>query len=152
MRLRGTWICAAIFTALSVLGQCAGLPISVFLVRHAEKAATPADNPGLNEVGQLRAKALDTMLADAGVTGIYASEFARAQLTVKPLADRLHLEIHHSIPAKKTQDLAQAILKGKDRVVLVAGHSNTVPEIIRALGGGNVPVIQAAWEYDQNLW
>ena len=111
----------------------------------------PADDPGLSDAGKLRAKSLAALLGDAGISAIYTSEVARTQLTVKPLADRLHLEVNRQFPAAKQQELAQAILRRLDRAVLVAGHSNTVPELIRALGGSSVPPIQDAWEFD-NLY
>jgi phosphohistidine phosphatase SixA len=141
----------AIVAGFSVSAWCAQFPLTVVLVRHAEKATTPPDDPGLSDRGKRRAKALDAMLASAAVTAVYASEAARTQLTVKPLADRLHLEINHTFAAAQPQELAQAILKGKDRVALVVGHSNRVPQIIQALGGGPVPVIEDAWEFD-NLY
>lgn len=141
----------ALVAMLSVSAWCAPFPLTVILVRHAEKAATPPDDPVLSDLGNRRAKTLDAMLASVAITAVYASEAARTQLTVKPLADRLHLEINHKFPAAQPQALAQAILRGKDRVALVAGHSNRVPQIIQALGGGPVPAIEDAWEFD-NLY
>jgi len=65
----------------------------------------------------------------------------------KPLADRLGLPIN-IIDAKKTQDLVNSIrTTNRGQTVFVAGHSNSVPEIITALGGGNVPEIPDG-EYD----
>jgi phosphohistidine phosphatase SixA len=93
---------------------------------------------------------LSDIFADVGVTAIYVSEWLRANLTVKPLADRLHLRIN-KIDAGKTEQLVTSILDGADRVVVVAGHSNTVPQIILALGGGTVPDIEERWEFD-NLY
>ena len=91
------------------------------------------------------------MFDDAGISAIYSSEFARIQLTVKPLADRLHLEVNRRLPAPKQQESAQEILSRPDRAVLAAGHSNSVPELILALVGGTVPPIQDGWEFD-NLY
>jgi phosphohistidine phosphatase SixA len=145
------WLFIAFLAAISLRATYAQFPLTVFVVRHAEKAATPVDDPRLSDAGSLRAQSLALALKDTGVTAIYASEAARTQLTVKPLADRLKLEINRQFPAAKQRELAQAILKRQDRVVLVAGHSNTVPELIQALGGGVVPPIQDAWEFD-NLY
>ena len=47
--------------------------------------STPAD-PLLSSAGEARAARLATMLAEAGVKAIYASEFRRTQDTGKPLA------------------------------------------------------------------
>jgi phosphohistidine phosphatase SixA len=150
MRSRGISIFVAAFAGFSVCAWCAQFPLTVIVVRHAEKSSAPPGDPELSAAGKMRARTLDAMLADAGFTAVYASEAARTQLTVKPLADRQHLDIN-KFPADRPQELAQAILNGKDRVVLVAGHSNRVPQIIQALGGGGVPAIEDAWEFD-NLY
>jgi 2,3-bisphosphoglycerate-dependent phosphoglycerate mutase len=139
------------FLAAFSIAWGASFPITIILVRHAEKADAPANDPVLSEAGQARAKALEATLADAGIRAIYTSEAVRTQLTVKPLADRLRLQVNRSFKAAQTAELAKAIANGPDRVVLVAGHSNTVPGIIAALGGGTVPEIQEPWEYD-NLY
>jgi broad specificity phosphatase PhoE len=118
---------------------------TVILARHAEKAAAPADNPPLTAEGRQRAEALARMLSTSGVTSIYITEYLRTQQTAEPLASLLHLTPQH-IDARKTPDLVAAIRAQKDGVVLVVGHSNTVPEIIAALGGPAVQIEDG--EYD----
>ena len=97
-------------------------------MRHAEKAAAPPDDPVLSDSETPRASARRRARKRA-VTALYASEAARTQLTLKPIADRLHLNINHTFTAAQPKELAQAILKGKDRVVVVASHSNRLPQI-----------------------
>jgi broad specificity phosphatase PhoE len=117
----------------------------IVFVRHAERAdggagagamtsPAPAD-PLLSAAGQARAARLAGMLTDAGIKGIYATEFHRTQDTGKPLAAKLGIPVQ-SIPANDTAALVAAIRKdhAKD-VVLVIGHSNTVPVLIKAFGG-----------------
>ena len=118
---------------------------TVILVRHAEKAAAPADDPPLTAEGRQRAEALARTLSASGVTAIYVTEYLRTQQTGEPLALLLHLTPQR-IEAKKTPDLAGAIRGHKDGVVLVVGHSNTLPEIIAALGGPEVKIGDG--EYD----
>lgn len=145
---------AVLVLSLELLTPAAGasFPITVFLARHAEKASLPADDPVLSPAGLERAAKLASLLRDSGITAIYTSEKARTQLTAKPLADLLHVNIDQSYKAASSaQALANAILRGQARKVLVVGHSNTVPEIIKALGGGEVPRIEDAWEFD-NLY
>lgn len=136
-----------------------GATTTVLLVRHAEKAmegdpelvgAPPADPP-LNAAGRERARALARTLGEAGVTAIYASEFARTRQTVEPLAEALGLEITtHS--AADTSGLVERLRAGHSGgVVVIAGHSNTVPAIIEALGAGAIEPIEEGWEYD-NLY
>lgn len=127
----------------------------IIFVRHAERAdggaganamtSAPAD-PLLSAAGEARAARLAGMLADSGIKAIFATEFRRVQDTGKPLATKLGLTVQ-LIPARDTAALV-AKLKGshaKD-IVLVIGHSNTLPAAIRALGGPEVTIREN--EYD----
>ena len=120
----------------------------VLLVRHAERAdagagaamaGAPVDPP-LSAAGQVRAQRLATMLADAGITAIYATEFKRTQDTAKPVAAALGIAVQ-TMAARDTDALV-ATLKGAKAtdVVLVVGHSNTVPAVIKALGGPDISI------------
>lgn len=121
---------------------------TVVLVRHAEKSATPPDNPALSPEGQKRAQALARLLAGASIKALYATEFARTQQTVQPLASELGLGVTQ-IKANDADALVTDILSNhRGETVLVAGHSNTVPVIIEKLRGANVPQI-ADTEYDR---
>lgn len=119
---------------------------TVLLVRHAEKAALPADDPPLSDLGQQRVEALGRMVADAGITRIFASDKRRTQQTVAPLADRLGLAVE-VVAAKDAAGLAAAIRSRPGGVVLVAGHSNTLGPIAGALGAPEPPEISEA-DYD----
>jgi broad specificity phosphatase PhoE len=132
---------------------------TVFLVRHAEKAEEgdpsfdpqrPADPP-LSAAGQARAEALARTLEEAGVTAIFASEFARTGQTVAPLAARVGIEVSVH-PARDVAGLVDLIATAhRGGVIVIAGHSNTVPALVEALGGGAVAPIEEGWEYD-NLY
>jgi len=107
----------------------------VFLVRHAEKGSEGKDPP-LTEAGTARAKCLAHMLADAGVTHLFATEYQRTQLTVAPLAAALGLEVVVLPPADGDALVEHLDGLPPNSVAVVAGHSNTVPAIAAALGGG----------------
>jgi phosphohistidine phosphatase SixA len=127
-------------------------PIILILVRHAEKKIVPPENkdPDLGPAGVARAEELVRMFSDAGVTAIYATQYKRTQQTVKPLADKLRLPVTH-VEAKQTSELVKQIrARGAGQVVFIAGHNNTVPEIIAAMGGPQLPIIPET-EYD-NLY
>ena len=47
-------------------GNLAAQSTTVIIVRHAEKAAAPADDPPLTAAGETRAKALWDVVKDAG--------------------------------------------------------------------------------------
>jgi broad specificity phosphatase PhoE len=121
---------------------------TVILVRHAEKNIEPNNpDPDLSPAGQARAQELVRVLGAAGINTIYGTQYKRTQQTAKPLADNLHLSININ-DAKETQDLVNSIrTTNRGQTILVVGHSNTVPEIITALGGDPVPEI-ADSDYD----
>jgi broad specificity phosphatase PhoE len=122
---------------------------TVLAVRHADIDLPPADNdPPLNPAGHRRAHALARLVGPAGITTILTSEFTRTQQTVDPLAHQLGLPPHVG-PSPSV--LAEHIRAGElGDVVLVAGHSNTIPEIITTLGAAAPPPITEA-EFD-NLY
>jgi len=122
-------------------------------VRHAERAASatpptppaPApgtkaqphgmmmpDDPPLSPAGEQRAARLATMLARSGITAIYTSEFKRTRQTAAPLADKLKIKPVMAAAADPAP-LVEQIRKAQ-APVLVVGHANTVPDLIKALG------------------
>lgn len=120
---------------------------TVILVRHAERAGGTDPSVGISEAGRCRAESLARMLADARVTAIYATEVKRTQQTAEPLAKKFGIQAN-VVPAKNTDQLVAQLRSSSNGTAVVVGHSNTVPEIIRLLGGGTVPPI-ADTEYDR---
>lgn len=125
---------------------------TIIFVRHADKAAVPADDPGLSPAGQRRVAELTRQLVDAdvvaGIDAIYATPFRRTQDTVRPLADALNLEINNYDPGDTEAILEHILKKHKGKIILVVGHSDTVPVLIANLGASKkVPPI-AEDEYD----
>ncbi len=127
-----------LFAAVMFAATAAAQP-TILLVRHAERADTAQGqkpskgaDPELSAAGRRRAESLASMLKDAGVTAIFATEFKRTQQTAAPLAKALSLTVK-TIPSDKQAELLK-LLKAATGNVLVVGHSNTIPEIIKALG------------------
>ncbi len=116
----------------------------VVLVRHAEPA-TGGDNPGLSAAGRRRAATLAKMLAGASITAIFTSELRRTKETAAPLARLLSKRPVEIADAPAT---AASQVKAAGKRVLVVGHTNTVPQIIEALGGPANVVIKAK-EFDR---
>ncbi|QDU83488.1 Histidine phosphatase superfamily (branch 1) [Planctomycetes bacterium Pla163] len=108
-------------------------PVVVFLVRHAEKGDDDARDPGLSEAGSARAAELAGMLAGAGVTHLFASEYRRTQATLAPLAEVSGVEVE-VVGARNAEALVARILElEQGSVAVVAGHSNTTPGLAAAL-------------------
>jgi phosphohistidine phosphatase SixA len=125
---------------------------TVYLVRHAEKAASPAADPPLLEAGTKRAEELARKLGKSGIKTIYISQYQRTKLTAEPLARQLGIsstEIPVRMSATSPRELSpQYLTEMAERIssgggnVLVVGHNNTVPAIIKALGGDiSMPLI-----------
>jgi broad specificity phosphatase PhoE len=137
------------FIALLLLSGLFISPVAaqstIFIVRHAEKAASGGDNPDLSEAGRARAETLASMLKDAGVSAIYVTEFKRTQQTAAPLAKMLHLD-PTIVPSKDTTALI-AKLRASSGNALVVGHGNTIPDLIKGFGI-TTPINIADNDYD----
>ena len=125
---------------------------TVFLVRHAEKAKEPKDDPPLNEAGVARAQELARVVGQSGIGVIYVSQFRRTKETAAPAAAALGLtpvvvpmEPKKSDPGGVAREsisaLVDSIRSHPGRTALVVGHSNTLPQVMLALGGVDVPAI-----------
>ena len=125
---------------------------TVILVRHAEKAAEPKDDPPLSPAGEARAAALVEVLRTAGITGIYSTQWKRTQQTAAPIAAKLGVAVttFDVTPGERSYGelyAAELLAKNRGKVILVVGHSNTVPAILKGLGVADAPAIQDP-EYD----
>ena len=108
---------------------------TVILVRHAEKMPEPADDPGLSGQGAYRSKALAGWLRESGIEHIYVSNYLRTKETAIPVAETTGAPVHEW-PAGDVKGLVDVLQSDhRGQTVLVIGHSNTVPEIVRGLGG-----------------
>lgn len=153
----------AVAAFLVVLGSVAVLPAGtdgrqsdpggqlVFLIRHAERAdagmasaKTPGADPELSEAGKARAKALVGVLKDAQITSIFVTQYKRTRDTGQPLADAIGIP---TVTIDATDGRLIQTIKAATGNVLVVGHSNTVPEVIKALGVAD-PMTIAEEEFD----
>ena len=125
---------------------------TVIFVRHAEKAAQPADDPGLSPAGQRRVAELTRQLKDAdviaGIDAVYSTPYRRTEETARPIAEALGLPIN-SYDAGDTEAIMEYIVREhKGKIILVVGHSNTLPVLMAGMGASKrVPPI-AENEYD----
>jgi broad specificity phosphatase PhoE len=150
------------FLALAVLAGCATAPprtvalgdpagtTTVIVVRHAEKAAAPAADPPLTPAGVARAEALVGAVRGMPVTAVVSTDFARTRATAAPLAARLGLTteiVDARLPDHARRAAEGVLARHRGETVVVVGHSNTVPDIVAALGAAKpAPICDA--EYD----
>ncbi len=125
-------------TVLSMITVGSAMAQTVILVRHAEKADASSD-PVLSEAGQRRAVDLAVALSDADLTHVFTSPLQRTVLTARLTAEAhainpevISFEGGTEAHILRIADRIRAL--PDDAVVLVVGHSNTVPLIARALG------------------
>ncbi|HXU32858.1 MAG TPA: phosphoglycerate mutase family protein [Thermoanaerobaculia bacterium] len=128
---------------------------TIVVVRHGEKATDDPRDPSLSPAGQERAQALANALDGAGLSAVYVTEFKRTRLTAEPTAQHFGLTIQTKPrtdmqPEAYAADLVPKVLKKHlGKVVLIVGHSDTVPAIVKALTGKTVPPIDEATEFDR---
>jgi broad specificity phosphatase PhoE len=122
---------------------------AVLIVRHAEKISDTDER--LSDDGLSRAARLAALLKDADVSAIYSTDTPRTRGTAQPLAEarKLPIQIYDASGEDGGASALVARLRERhaDGVVLVVGHSNTVPSLLRALGCPETITIAPA-EYD----
>jgi phosphohistidine phosphatase SixA len=105
---------------------------AIYVVRHAERADQSADS-ALSTEGIGRSYRLRDMLRDAGITSIFTTELRRTIDTAAPLAAAIKVTPHQEPAADAPALAAKVVASGARARVLVVGHSNTVPALLRAL-------------------
>lgn len=126
---------------------------TVIVVRHAEKAASDDPDPALDEAGRARAEALAAALSGVELHAVFATQYRRTRLTAAPVAEANGLAVQ-TVPVgagnigEYGEQLRQQVLaEYGGGVVLIVGHSNTVPGIVQAFGGGAVaPLSESSYD------
>jgi len=137
-----TIVCAAAL-AVQLLPSAAQAQQEIILVRHAElqagAMAAPKNVP-LSPAGKERAQRLAALLKDAGVGAIYVTDFTRTNETAQPLSQELDRPLT-VISKGDQQDLAARLQKNHGgQVVLVVGHTDTLPDLLKGLGHPGVKI------------
>jgi len=111
----------------------------IIVVRHAEKSADDVKDPSLSEQGIARANKLASVLNDSNLKAVYTTQYKRTQQTGLPSATQVGLQLDVRPATKEntktyTSDLLKEIQhKHRGETILIVGHSNTVPEIVKHL-------------------
>lgn len=110
---------------------------TVILVRHAELQGTAMAEPRelpLSDEGKARAQKLANLLAEAGVAAIYVTDFQRTNQTGQPLSYKIDRPLT-VVPKGDPRELVARLRKEHaGETVLVVGHTDTLPGLIKALG------------------
>lgn len=121
------------------------------LLRHAEKENVGTD-PDLSSTGKLRAEELKRLLGNVHVDNIYTTAYNRTRQTAIPLAESKGIVIKEYAPAATfaaTQLFINNILaQNQGKVVVIVGHSNTVPEMVKVLSNNTLNVTISEIQFD----
>lgn len=145
LRVYAVLVIVLLATACDMAAQ--SQPATVILVRHAEKATEPANDPPLSDEGRLRVQALLEVTRDAGLDVIYTTNRRRNLETARPVGDAMGVAvIELTIAAGGADEYVRELVdrirrEGGGRVSLVVGHSNTYAPVIKALGGPDLEEI-----------
>ena len=131
--IAGLLLAAALFAPAFALAD----PTTVYVTRHGEKGE--GKDPELTAQGQARARMIATLLGKAGIRQVFSTATKRTQQTAKPTATLAGLEVQTYDPAKPQAVVDK--IKASPGPTLLVGHSNTVPELVKLLGGAPVPPI-----------
>jgi 2,3-bisphosphoglycerate-dependent phosphoglycerate mutase len=104
------------------------------LVRHAEKASDGTNDPDLKPEGVKRSESFTTLFGKADITAIYSTNYKRTRNTVIPLANAKGITVE-TYSTMKVAELRSLLTKHEGGTIIIAGHSNTIPEIANALIG-----------------
>ena len=104
---------------------------TVFIVRHADKAAGGGSDPQLSPAGLQRAQTLAYTLRQDKVKAVFVTSFLRSRQTGEPTAVESGVTMQEYSNANAVADLILANFEG--RRVLVVAHSDTVKVIAARL-------------------
>ena len=131
MHLRNLVAVAVILLVAPLAAASQG--VRVILVRHAEAEAKGSD-PALTLAGEARARCLAEATRGMGITHVFASPKLRARQTAQAVASSLGLRVQERDPLDADALAKELLALPPGSVALVAGHSNTVPALAKALG------------------
>jgi broad specificity phosphatase PhoE len=125
----------ALILATAILISCQPLLAqkAVILVRHAERLDTSTDSV-LSAKGEERAARLARQLKDSGVTAIYTTQFQRTIKTAEPIGKVIGVT-PVVVPSTEQAKLIERLkTQHANDVVLIVGHSNSIPALLKDLG------------------
>ena len=106
-----------------------------YLIRHAEKdLSNPSEkNPHLSDTGIKRSEDWKNLFNDVSFDAVYSTNYHRTIKTAQPTASKNKLDITIYDPrAFNIEDLKK---QTEGKIVLIVGHSNTIPKVVNALIG-----------------
>lgn len=143
MIVRGLIAVAALALTMPALAQAPDAMTTVVIVRHAEAVPNAGNDPALSDLGTARANALAVALKDAGVKAVFTTQYQRTVLTGAPAAALLDapatpLPVQGPLEPYVKQLVSEVLARHAGSTVLIVGHSNTVPALVKGFSGVDV--------------
>ena len=145
-KLKNILLAVLLFISCTTFAQST----TIWVVRHAEKATTPANDPDLTPEGRARAAALAKQLKRQKIAAVFTTSYKRAAETGEPTLKRARLpEIKTYNPSDLPAFAKQVLQDYAGKNVLVVGHSNTVIPTLQAFGAAKPFDTLDDEDYDQ---
>lgn len=143
------------FGLMIVVGSSAAYaqPTELILLRHLHKNS--GENPSLSPCGLAQAKLVHQALEQVNVHTAWHSQYQRTEQTARLITK--NSATYHPYDAKMSPDSFITTLLAQQGVQLVVGHSNTIPELVKALSGDQVSIAETdygtlyrlRWQHDR---
>lgn len=106
-----------------------------YLIRHAEKdLSNPTEkNPHLSDTGIKRSEDWKNLFNDVSFDAVYSTNYHRTIETAQPTATKNNLDI--TIYDPRAFNIEDFKKQTEGKIVLIVGHSNTIPKVVNALIG-----------------
>lgn len=116
---------------------------TIYVVRHAEKEAVAADadrmlraDPPLSAAGMARAQSLLEKIGADSISEVWSTPYQRTRATVQAVAEKWNRVVQSYSPrADSTAALIHRLAQLETGTVLIAGHSNTVDDLVNGFTG-----------------
>lgn len=122
-----------------------------YVVRHAEKVLIPpnAYDPALTDVGVQRSNDLNAYFGKKKPDSVFVSTFLRTQQTAAPTATAAGLTpvVINQNDTNSVNAFISRLYKMHKKKVLIVGHTNSIPRIVKGLSGQIINAIPEA-DYD----
>ena len=109
---------------------------TLYIVRHAEKDTGGGNDPAISAIGRERAGDLFRALKKKKIDLIFVSQYKRTGMTADSLRIYQHIDtVQYAADVTGDKLFEKIHLRaGKAKNILVVGHSNTLPGIVRKAG------------------
>lgn len=109
---------------------------NLYIVRHAEKDTAGGNNPAISAIGKERAGDLYRALKKKKIDLIFVSQYKRTGMTADSIRIYQNIDtVYYAADVTGDKLFEQIKLRaGKAKNILIVGHSNTLPGIIRKAG------------------